>query len=219
MIQSNQDTQSPGILIVFSSPSGGGKSSLKDNLLLRFPDLRYSVSATTRPPRPGEIDGVHYHFRTPEEFSAMIDRGELVEFMEVHGNFYGTPKKPMEDTLRDGKCVILDLDVYGKENFDKVYPQAVGILICPPNMEELERRLVARKSDKPESIRLRLHNASQELEFARSHGKYEYEVVNDDFNRALEELTRILSQDLKLRLGTAAIAHTDGDYSEEKNKP
>lgn len=188
---------SPGKLIVFSAPSGAGKSSLKDALMARFPSLRYSVSATTRKPRPGEQDGVHYFFRSPEEFRAMIDRDELAEHMQVHGNFYGTPRAPLLKAVAEGNNVILDLDVYGKANFDKVFPDALGILIVPPNLEELERRLIGRKSDDEETIRVRLHNATRELEFATREGKYEYTVVNDRFERALEELTGILDKELR----------------------
>ena len=196
-----------GRLIVFSAPSGAGKSTLKDALMSRFPGLRYSVSATTRKPRPGEHEGEHYYFKTREEFQRMIDRGELVENMEVHGNHYGTPRAPLLKAMENGHSVILDLDVFGKVNFDKAFPDALGILIVPPSLEELERRLVARKSDAPETIRVRLENASKELEFAARQGKYEYRIVNDSFDRALEELTRVFEKELsvpRVRAGTSA---------------
>lgn len=186
----------PGKLIVFSAPSGAGKSTLKDALMARFPSLRYSVSATTRKPRPGETEGTHYFFKNEKEFLSMIDRQELVEHMQVHGNHYGTPRTPILKALETGHSVILDLDVYGKKNFDKSFPDAVGILIVPPSLEELERRLVARKSDDPETIRVRMQNAARELEFATREGKYEYTVVNDNFHYALEELTRVLEKEL-----------------------
>ena len=185
-----------GRLIVFSAPSGAGKSTLKDALMRRFPGLRYSVSATTRKPRSGEVEGVHYFFKTPEEFLDMIDRGELVEHMRVHDNFYGTPREPILASLSKGYSVILDLDVFGKVNFDKAFPEALGILIVPPSLEELERRLVTRKTDSADTIRVRLRNAGQEMEFAKSRGKYEYTVINDDFERALEELTGILEKEI-----------------------
>jgi guanylate kinase len=194
---------SPGKVIVFSAPSGAGKSTLKDALMARFPSLRYSVSATTRKPRPGEQEGVHYFFKSPDEFRAMIDRDELAEHMQVHGNFYGTPRAPLLKAVSEGSSVILDLDVYGKANFDKVFPDALGILIVPPNLEELERRLIGRKSDDEETIRVRLRNATRELEFATREGKYEYTVVNDRFERALEELTGILEKELRRDRATA----------------
>lgn len=186
----------PGKLIVFSAPSGAGKSSLKDALMARFPSLRYSISATTRKPRPGEQEGVHYFFKSQDEFRTLINQQELVEHMQVHGNYYGTPRGPILKALQEGHSVILDLDVYGKVNFDKAFPDAVGILIVPPSLEELERRLVGRKSDDADTIRVRLQNATRELEFATREGKYEYTVVNDNFHYALEELTGILEKEL-----------------------
>jgi guanylate kinase len=196
-----------GRLIVFSAPSGAGKSTLKDALMSRFPGLRYSVSATTRKPRPGEHEGEHYYFKTREEFQEMINQGGLVEHMEVHGNHYGTPRAPILKALENGHSVILDLDVYGKVNFDKAFPDSLGILIVPPSLEELERRLVARRSDSPETIRMRLENAVNELEFAARHGKYEYRIVNDSFDRALEELTQVFEKELgvpRARAGASA---------------
>jgi len=181
-----------GTPYVISAPSGGGKSSLIAKVMERFPNLVYSISATTRPPREGEKDGVHYYFKTPAEFDAMIANGELAEWNEVHGNRYGTPRGPVDMLLSMGSDVILDLDVYGKKNFDAVYPEAVGILIVPPSLEELERRLRGRGTDPEDVIRTRLKNALDELDFGRNHGKYEHMVVNDDFNRALEELVGIM---------------------------
>jgi guanylate kinase len=186
----------PGKLFVFSAPSGAGKSTLKDALMRRFPMLRYSVSATTRKPRPDEVEGVHYFFKSPEAFREMIERNELVEHMLVHGNHYGTPRAPILKALQAGNSVIFDLDVYGKINFDKAFPDAVGVLITPPSLEELERRLVSRGSEDAETLRVRMRNAREELDFARTKGKYEYVVVNDEFNRALEELTGILEREL-----------------------
>jgi guanylate kinase len=187
-----------GKLFVFSAPSGAGKSTLKDALMKRFPMLRYSVSATTRKPRPGEQNGVHYYFKTKEEFKDMVDHNEMVEHMQVHGNYYGTPRAPILKALALGQSIILDLDVYGKAVFDQTFPESIGIFITPPSLEELERRLVARKSDDPETIRIRLENASLELEFAHRKGKYEYTVVNDNFDHALEQLTAIFEKELGL---------------------
>jgi guanylate kinase len=180
---------------VISAPSGAGKSSLINALLKRFPDkLVYSISATTRNPRAGERDGEHYFFKSPEEFRAMIDHGELAEWNEVHGNFYGTPRAFIDYQSEQGKTVILDLDVYGKVNFDKAYPLAVGILVAPPSLEVLEQRLRGRGTDAEETIQLRLKNARDELAFAKEKGKYERVVVNDDFDRALEELAGIVGK-------------------------
>jgi guanylate kinase len=179
-------------LFVLSAPSGAGKTSLKDNLIKAFPQLQYSISATTRSPRKREVDGDHYFFKTKAEFENMIQDGDLVEFNQVHGNYYGTPKASIESFLARGLSVILDLDVYGKINFDRVYPDAVGILILPPGMGELEARLRGRNTDSDEVIALRLKNASEEIAFAQDKGKYEYKVINDKFNDTLEALKKIV---------------------------
>jgi guanylate kinase len=177
-----------------SAASGAGKTTLKDKVIGEFPDIVYSISATTRSPREGEVNGVHYFFKTKEEFEKLIKENGLIEWNEVHGNYYGTPKSFVEDMLAQGKRVLFDLDVFGKVNFDKVYPDATGILILPPSEEELERRLRGRGTDSEEVIRLRLENAKKEMEFAKTKGKYEYTIVNDDLERAANELRAILSQ-------------------------
>lgn len=181
-------------LFVMSAASGAGKTTLKDKVIHKFPDIRYSISATTRSPRPGEVNGVHYFFKTKDEFLKMIQEDALVEWNEVHGNYYGTPKSFVEEALAKGERVLFDIDVFGKVNFDKVYPEATGILILPPSPEELERRLRTRASDSEEVIRLRLENAKKEIEFAQTNGKYEHVIVNDDLETAALELERILSQ-------------------------
>ena len=180
-------------LFVMSAASGAGKTTLKDKVIQKFPDIRYSISATTRAPRAGEVDGVHYFFKTKEEFLKMIEDDALVEWNEVHRNFYGTPKSFVEETLAKGERVIFDIDVFGKVNFDKVYPDATGILILPPSSEELERRLRSRASDSEEVIKLRLENAEKEIDFAKNNGKYEYVIINDDLEKAAKELENILT--------------------------
>ena len=177
-----------------SAASGAGKTTLKDLVIKDFPDIKYSISATTRKPREGEIDGVHYFFKTKEEFEQMIKDDALVEYNLVHGNYYGTPKSFVEKTLAEGNRVLFDLDVFGKVNFDKVYPDATGIFILPPSEEELERRLRGRGTDSEEVIQLRLANAKKEIEFAKTKGKYEYTIVNDNLQKAADELRAILSQ-------------------------
>jgi len=177
-----------------SAASGAGKTTLKDLVIKDFPDIKYSISATTRKPREGEIDGVHYFFKTKEEFEQMIKDNGLIEWNEVHGNYYGTPKSFVEQTLAEGNRVLFDLDVFGKVNFDKVYPEATGIFIMPPSDEELERRLRGRGTDSEEVIQLRLANAKKEIEFAKTKGKYEYTIINDDLQKAADELRAILKQ-------------------------
>lgn len=181
-------------LFVMSAASGAGKTTLKDLVIKDFPDIRYSVSATTRPPREGELEGVHYFFKTQAEFAKLIAEDGLVEWNEVHGNFYGTPKAFVEGELAKGHRVLFDLDVFGKVNFDKVYPDATGILILPPSPEELERRLRKRATDSESVIELRLANARREMEFALEHGKYEHVIVNDDLQKAAAELRKILAK-------------------------
>ena len=181
-------------LFVMSAPSGAGKTTLKDLVIKEFPDMVYSISATTRAPRGGEVDGTHYFFKSRDEFKRMIENNELVEWNEVHGNFYGTPKSFVEKMLSEGKRVLFDLDVFGKVNFDKVYPEAIGILILPPSLEILEQRLRNRNTDSDEVISLRLHNARKEIEFAKQHGKYEYKIVNDNLDDAVNQLRKILSE-------------------------
>jgi len=181
-------------LFVMSAASGAGKTTLKDLVIKDFPDIKYSISATTRKPREGEIDGVHYFFKTKEEFEQMIKDNALVEYNLVHGNYYGTPKSFVEKTLAEGNRVLFDIDVFGKINFDKVYPDATGIFIMPPSDEELERRLRGRGTDSEEVIQLRLANAKKEIEFAKTNGKYEYTIINDDLQKAADELRAILKQ-------------------------
>ena len=181
-------------LFVMSAPSGAGKTTLKDLVIKEFPDMVYSISATTRAPREGEVEGTHYFFKSRDEFKRMIENNELVEWNEVHGNFYGTPKSFVEKMLSEGKRVLFDLDVFGKVNFDKVYPEAIGILILPPSLEILEQRLRNRNTDSDEVISLRLHNARKEIEFAKQHGKYEYKIVNDNLDDAVNQLRKILSE-------------------------
>ena len=180
-------------LFVMSAASGAGKTTLKDKVIGEFPDIVYSISATTRKPREGEVDGVHYFFKTKEAFEKLIQENGLIEWNEVHGNYYGTPKFFVEDMLKQGKRVLFDLDVFGKVNFDKVYPEATGILILLPSEEELERRLRSRGTDSEESIQTRLKNAKKEMEFAKTQGKYEYTIVNDDLEKAADQLRKILS--------------------------
>lgn len=176
-----------------SAPSGVGKTTLKDLVLKDFPKIKYSISATTRAPRTGEVDGEHYFFKTQEEFKTMIEQNQLIEYMEVHKNFYGTPKEFIESQIIQGIDIILDLDVYGKINFDKEYPEAIGIMILPPSLEEMERRLRSRGTDSEEVIQTRLTNARAEIEFAQSKGKYEYQLINDDLETCAKELEDLIS--------------------------
>ncbi len=184
----------PNTFFVFSAASGAGKTTLMNKVMPSFPNVVYSISATTRKPRPGEIDGVHYFFKTEEEFKKMIELNELVEWNKVHNNYYGTPKFFVEQKLAEGKDVAFDLDVFGKINFDKVYPQAIGILILPPSMEELEKRLRLRKTETEDTLNLRMENAKKETEFALTKGKYQYVIYNGDLEVAATELKSIIEK-------------------------
>ncbi len=184
----------PGNIFVFSAASGAGKSTLLERLRERMPHLVYSVSATTRTPRAHEVDGVHYFFLTEEEFRRRIDANEFAEWQKVHGNYYGTPRSFIDENRAAGRHVVMDIDVHGKLTFDKVYPDAVGVLVLPPSMEVLERRLRERGTDSEETVQLRLSNAREEMRVAREEGRYEYTVINDELDRALEEVVELVKE-------------------------
>lgn len=181
-----------GKLVVVSGPSGVGKSTVVSEVLDRFPDrLRLSVSATTRPPRPGEQDGVHYHFLTDEQFSERRQQDEFVETIEVfgRGHWYGTLWSEVRPFLAAGKWVLLEIDVDGAENVLKQFDAPVSIFIRPDSFEELERRLRSRATENEASIERRLSVARRELELA---DRYEYQVVNETVVQAVEDICQIL---------------------------
>lgn len=161
---------------------------LKQNV----PQLVYSISATTRKPRAGEVHGIHYFFYSVEEFKEKIEAGAFAEWATVHGNYYGTPRSFIDATIRCGSHIIMDIDVQGKLQLDKVYPEAIGILILPPSMEELENRLRKRGSEDDATLSLRLKNALTEIDTAKSVGKYEHVIINDDFSRAASEIESVV---------------------------
>lgn len=180
---------------MISAPSGAGKTTLLKKAFTALPHLAFSISATTRKPRPNEREGIDYHFVSKDHFQTLIANSELAEWQEVHGNYYGTPIRPIRDTVASGKSIVLDIDVYGKKKFDLVFPENIGILILPPSPEELERRLRRRGTESEDSVQLRLSNARKEIEFAQTQGRYEFTVVNDSFEAALKELVAILGDD------------------------
>jgi len=185
-------TNVQGKLVVLSGPSGVGKSTIVSKVLGRFPDrLRLSVSATTRPPRPGEQDGVHYHFLTDEQFSERRQQDEFVETIEVfgRGHWYGTLWDEVRPFLAAGKWVLLEIDVDGAENVLKQFDAPVSIFIRPDSFEELERRLRSRATENEASIERRLSVARRELELA---DRYQYQVVNETVAQAVEEICQIL---------------------------
>lgn len=179
-----------GMLLVLSGPSGVGKGTLAKLLLESDPTFTFSVSATTRQPREGERDGVDYSFLTEEAFQAMIAENAFLEHAEVHGHHYGTPRRPVEDTLRRGGNVLLDIDVQGGLQVMRSKPDAVGVFILPPGWAELRRRLTARGTETPESIERRLRNARGEVEQL---GHYRFAVVNDQLDAAFQDLQGIVA--------------------------
>ncbi len=180
-----------GIMLILSSPSGAGKSTITRDLLLdKSLDLTLSISVTTRPRRSSEVDGIHYHFKTKQEFERLRVSDDLLEWAEVHGNFYGTPRSIVEDKIEQGKDVIFDIDWQGTQQVRKKAPKdVVTIFILPPSMEELRSRLERRAEDAADVIAKRLENARNEIERWKM---YDYVVVNDDLQRALGEVKAIL---------------------------
>ena len=179
-----------GMMLVLSSPSGAGKTTLTRRLLESDPDVRLSVSVTTRPPRPGEKDGVHYHFRSAEDFGIMINKGELLEHAKVFGNYYGTPRAPVEEAINAGIDVIFDVDWQGTQQLaQKAKDVLVSVFILPPSMRALEQRLKRRATDRTEVIAERMSRAEGEI----SHwAEYDYIIVNEDIKDAEAKVRAIL---------------------------
>ena len=181
-----------GTLFVITAPSGAGKTSLIEALTRDDPSLKLSISYTTRAPRPGEKNGVDYHFVDDAAFLAMRTRGEFLESAEVHGYRYGTSKKVITEALKRGEDLILEIDWQGAQQVRRIYPDCVGIFILPPSIEELERRMRARGQDSDAVIRRRLENAKEELEHS---GEFEYRIINKDFDTAQHELAEIIRKE------------------------
>jgi guanylate kinase len=194
-----------GLLLILSSPSGAGKSTLTRMLMAWDGTMRFSVSATTRAPRPGEQDGREYFFRSRAEFEAMVTGGEMLEHAEVFGNFYGTPKGPVEAAMKDGRDTVFDIDWQGGQQIrsSSLGRDVVSIFILPPSIIELDRRLRARAQDSAEVIAGRMAKSRDEI----SHwAEYDYVLVNDDLNQTFDRLKDILSAERLRRDRQPALA-------------
>ena len=180
-----------GLMLVLSSPSGAGKSTIASKLLREDHNLELSVSVTTRPRRGNEVDGTDYHFLSEREFTVQRDAGALLEWAQVHGNFYGTPFDPVRAAMDGGRDMLFDIDWQGAEQmFEQARADIVSVFILPPSINELQRRLHRRAEDTPEAIAHRLENAREEM---RQWNRYDYVVVNDDLDRAFTQVKSILT--------------------------
>jgi guanylate kinase len=180
-----------GIMLVLSSPSGAGKTTLTRNLLEQEENVSLSISVTTRARRPSEIDGVHYHFLSQRRFEVMRDAGELLEWAEVHGAFYGTPREPVEQALAQGCDVLFDIDWQGTQQlYEKMRTDVVSVFVLPPSAAELKSRLERRAEDSAANIAQRLHNALAEISHWR---EYDYILVNRDLDKSFARVRAILT--------------------------
>ena len=178
-----------GVLIIISGPSGAGKGTICKSLLQKNEDLYLSISATTRDPRQGEAEGINYYFLTKEQFKVKINEGDFLEWAEVYGNYYGTPKSKVYEMLESGKNVILEIDIQGALKVKENCEDGVFIFILPPSMEELKNRITNRGSETPESLLERFNSAYKEINYI---SKYNYGVVNDTVEEAVKKVENII---------------------------
>jgi len=188
-----------GLLFILSAPSGAGKSTVGALVRRRLPDLAYSVSLTTRQPRPGEIDGKDYHFVSREDFARRVAEGEMAEYAEIFGNLYGTSALVLNQALDRSQDIFLDIDVEGAGQLTQKFPQAVTIFLLPPSAAELERRLRGRSTEKEDVLKCRLARAQEEMDQA---SVYCYRVINDDLNRAADEIVWIINNERSRKKAT-----------------
>ncbi|BAY79024.1 guanylate kinase (plasmid) [Nostoc linckia NIES-25] len=178
-----------GRLIVLTGPSGVGKGTLMRSLLQRHPELYYSVSVTTRSPRPGEIDGKSYYFISRSKFEQLIAEGEFLEWAEFAGNYYGTPREAVLNQINSGKLVVLEIELEGARQIRASFPSALSIFVLPPSFEELEKRIRSRAQDSEDAIGRRLQRAQEEIKAA---DEFDIQIVNDDFKTALNDIEAAL---------------------------
>jgi guanylate kinase len=210
-IEKNQKPSRRGLMLVLSSPSGAGKTSLTRMLRQKQElDLTLSISVTTRPRRSSEVDGIDYHFISQKQFEVLRDTDQLLEWAEVHGNFYGTPREPVELILTQGRDILFDIDYQGTQKIkEKTKEEVVTIFILPPSMQELRARLIRRAEDPPEVIAKRLENARNEI---RRWETYDYVIINDDLQKSFGELFAILSAE---RCKTSRVKRGIGDFVDQ----
>lgn len=200
-----------GLLIVVSGPSGAGKGTICDALRERFANIHYSISMTTRDPRPGETDGVNYYFSTNEKFEALLRDDAFLEHARVYDHYYGTPKKYVYDMLAQGNHIMLEIDIQGAMQVKEKYPEGVFIYIVPPSKAVLEERLRGRHTDAEDVIKGRLDKARRELEWM---DQYDYLIVNDDLDTAIHKAAAILeAEECKVARNGGRIARTKELYS------
>lgn len=181
----------PARLTVLAGPTAVGKGTVSADIRARYPDIWLSVSATTRPPRPGEVDGVHYLFLSPEQFADMVARGQFLEHAVVHGrHHYGTPRQPVEDCLRQGRPALLEIDLQGARQVRTTMPEARFVFLAPPSWSELVRRLVGRGTEDDEERARRLATARIEM---AAQSEFDHTIVNDDVARATDELVALIT--------------------------
>ena len=178
-----------GLLFIISGPSGAGKGTVYNEVIERRPEIKKSISVTTRDPRPGEIEGVHYYFRTIEQYREMIANGDFLETAQVYCNCYGTPKAPVFEMLKNGDDVLFEIDTHGVKQIKKRYPEAIAIFVMPPSFEILEERLRNRGTESEESIVRRLSESKNEL---KKYEMFDYIVFNDDVQTAINEVVSII---------------------------
>ncbi len=181
---------SKGLLIVVSGPSGAGKGTICKQLLKQNEDIKLSISATTRKPRVGEIEGVNYFFIEPGTFETMIENSEFLEHAYVYGNYYGTPKKYVLDKLNEGNDILLEIDIQGALKVKEIYPDGVFIFILPPSMDELKNRITKRGTESAEAITQRFQSAYDEIQYVF---KYDYAVLNDEIDLATKKIESIIN--------------------------
>lgn len=186
----------PGKLLVISGPSGAGKTSICEAILNRLPHARWSVSATTRARRPNEIDGRNYRFITREEFQRMTAAGEFLETTEYLGEFYGTPRRPVEEAVARGEVVVLEIDVKGGAQVARAMPDSIRIFVLPPTMETLKARLEGRQTESEELQARRIAQADGEIAFARNEGYYQYFITNDILEDSVQQVLNIVSKEM-----------------------